>query len=1118
MKRSIAALLTTLAIFILSCENLNGGYDLDDATNDKIASIAEQRNAIGNSITELQGTLSALKEANIQKAKGDSIATRSQDEDNIKEESGIYHKIAAVEAQTDSLQAYIDTLDVNDDWYETTCNTLNVYDQTLEQLLALQLEIQHLKDNDETLNSTLVEIEKKIVSCTESMKNWVNSALTGYYDIATVDALLSKMKEEVATSDSAIVQDIQELDLKLQKSNEEMTVAYQQAIKEAIEENNGKLEEAAKNIIATINKRINDEIANINKRIDYIEERLSILESTVQDLLNRIQSISFIPLYEDETAVVTYPQEGTTVGSYLKMDFLISPKDIVNAIAKQYNDILSVKVAYIGSINFIDLPIIECTADTEQGIISITAAADSISIDFYNGKISARTTLSISDGKNDLTSNYIPLSRITPNPEDNCIYYTTSDKQPIKFENNTFNASIVSNTYSHKSQQFVLTFNGDITTIEGDLSSDKLTSIYLPNKLTDIKKPFDCKNLTTIRLPENISFNPISTFENCPALNTILGPCASEDSICYINNGELIYFLGAGITKYAIPNNVTTIGNSAFNGCTGLSSINIPESVTTIGNKVFSGCKGLKNITISEGVKTIGEKAFYNCEGLTSIEINCDTIGNWFSKNKSIESIVLGGNVKTIGENAFSNCTGLTNITIPNSVTTIGEKAFYNCTGLKNITIPESVTTIGNKVFSGCKGLKNITISEGVTTIGNEVFYNCEGLTDITIPNSVTTIGEKAFYYCTGLTNITISEGVKTIGENAFYNCEGLTSIEINCERIGNWFSENKSIESIVLGDNVKTIEEKAFYYCEGLKSIEINCERIGNWFSENKSIESIVLGDNVKTIEEKAFYYCTGLTDITIPESVTTIGYEAFFKCEGLTNITIPNSVTTIGEGAFYKCTGLTDITIPNSVTTIGEYAFNNCTGLTNITISEGVTTIGEGAFYYCTGLKNITIPESVTTIGYRAFSGCTGLTDITIPNSVTTIGEGAFSYCKGLTNITISEGVTTIGDRAFSSCTGLTDITIPNSVTSIGEETFSNCTGLKSITIPESVTTIGEYAFSNCTEVEKIYFEGSTPPKTSTTSFSVYPLNTIIYVPSEALNKYKQDSIFRGYNIQPY
>ena len=186
----------------------------------------------------------------------------------------------------------------------------------------------------------------------------------------------------------------------------------------------------------------------------------------------------------------------------------------------------------------------------------------------------------------------------------------------------------------------------------------------------------------------------------------------------------------ANLEVITLPKGMTSIGGSAFKGCTALTSISLPEKVTSIGSSAFFGCAALTSISLPKGVTSIGSYAFSGCAALTSIS--------------------LPDGVTSIENNTFYGCAALTSISLPEKVTSIGSSAFENCTALTSISLPEGVTKIESSTFNGCTALTSISLPEKLTSIGNSAFENCTALTSIK---------SYAFENCTALTKVILLTG-----------------------------------------------------------------------------------------------------------------------------------------------------------------------------------------------------------------------------------------------------------------------------------------------------------------------------------------------------------------------
>ncbi|MDD4993750.1 MAG: leucine-rich repeat domain-containing protein [Paludibacter sp.] len=330
--------------------------------------------------------------------------------------------------------------------------------------------------------------------------------------------------------------------------------------------------------------------------------------------------------------------------------------------------------------------------------------------------------------------------------------------------------SIGNSAFASCGKMAELKIPGSVTSIGDNAFSGcyGLTSINIENGVISIgSNAFDnCVDLTSITIPKSVISIGSNAFRFSRSLTKILVDAdnsnySSVGGVLFNKNQTtLIYYpYNQPLSYYTIPGTVTSIGNNAFEMCSGLTSITIPNTVKSIGDYAFSW-SGLTSVTIPNSVTSIADNTFLNCNSLTSLTMR--------------------SGVTSIGVYSFGGCSGLTgNLVIPNTITSIDENAFFLCTGITGITLPNSVTSIGDGAFGGCSGLTEITIPNSIISIGARVFERCSGLTKITIPNSVTKIGVAAFQECTAINNVNIPSSVTSIGASAFQNCFSLTSVSI---------------------------------------------------------------------------------------------------------------------------------------------------------------------------------------------------------------------------------------------------------------------------------------------------------------------------------------------------
>jgi len=287
--------------------------------------------------------------------------------------------------------------------------------------------------------------------------------------------------------------------------------------------------------------------------------------------------------------------------------------------------------------------------------------------------------------------------------------------------------------------------------------------------------------LTSVVIPDSVTFVGSSVFENCPKL-----AYNCEGPLRYLGNKENPYhvLIGANTSlpfpEHLVINNKTkVIAGRAVNSKLSLTSVYIPSSVVSIGENAFQGCKFLESVEIPDSVTDIDEGAFSNCTYLRSVTINDTWYVTDFKKifaNSGVSNVTLGKGVTSIGcvdyhtsSRVFSDCTELVSISIPDSVTCIGKEAFSGCTKLESITIPDSVDKIDDGTFAGCSSLSSVILGRSVKRLSTSAFKRCTSLKTINIPDSLTSIEDDVFYGCSSLESMKLPSSVSHIGDRVFY-------------------------------------------------------------------------------------------------------------------------------------------------------------------------------------------------------------------------------------------------------------------------------------------------------------------------------------------------------------
>ncbi|MBE5733342.1 MAG: hypothetical protein E7353_10015, partial [Clostridiales bacterium] len=205
---------------------------------------------------------------------------------------------------------------------------------------------------------------------------------------------------------------------------------------------------------------------------------------------------------------------------------------------------------------------------------------------------------------------------------------------------------------------------------------------------------------------------------------------------------------------------VKSIYAKAFRGKS-ISLVVLGENIISIGDEAFYGCSKLEQIYLPEGLLQIGEDAFYS---------------------SGLKSVTIPGSVQTIRDKAFCYCSKLTDIVINEGVTSIAYSMFFRCSSLRNITLPDSITTIGANAFGDCPAIKYNELNN-IKYLGNAdnlylvlMGFDSTTKTSYEIASTTKVIANGAFDGNV-MNCIIVPKSVLYINNAAFLNCGRLNRV-----------------------------------------------------------------------------------------------------------------------------------------------------------------------------------------------------------------------------------------------------------------------------------------------------------------------------------------------------
>ena len=601
----------------------------------------------------------------------------------------------------------------------------------------------------------------------------------------------------------------------------------------------------------------------------------------------------------------------------------------------------------------------------------------------------------------------------------------------------------------------------DMTTLNADLEAEGKTyrctetasSGFRGQNIAALKN-----GLTELRLPDELTTIGQECFHGCSALTNVM--------------------LGTGFQKFA--------SDHAFSNCSALETVctrgetpvpgtvHLPDVVPSIPNYTFESCASIVHL-VARGVKSVGQASVYSCGALESVELSPElysvTSGNnngAFYMDWKLASFFPSNMALTVavGQSCFRELPLDHDLDFSASTfTEIQAGGFY---GIKmkdgcRITLPATLKTLATQAFqqqqNGRTSIVRLRfLGEVPTSLGaysleprnsgyhNVLYVDAKKCPTWTASGFTSVADEPA------LTNNASYPGPKTLGKSTL----GVTN-----SGWWNWLVQEDLPKGPTYWEVVGTDEAGVVTIAStnGYWTLSLTPNGAGGYLARCLSCaapaaEALDLGQ----IEDDTDLPLAGLAE------------GAFANCQKLSGVTLPTGANALGAHAFSNCTALAKATLPGTFSwnDAGAGAFEGCSALTELGLSSQDV-----------AANKLVLPAAATTLADALFAG-TAFTSFSGPG-VTAVGARVFDGCSALATVTVPGDVgalAAIGEAAFrgTALTATMDFT-DTPLTAIPASIFENCSGISLVKLPATVASVGAAAFKNLAPGANVSFGGNPP-----------------------------------------